>query len=60
MELRDHIVRRAFTPNGTIARTTVEQHAGVDRGAVVRDTNPVALAFFRAIHDKGCGCSYCK
>ena len=60
MELRDHIARRAFTPNGTIARTTVEHHNGVNNGAVVQDTSPIGLAFIKAAHGQGCGCTYCK
>lgn len=57
--IRDHVVRRAFTPNGTIARTTVEQLPNA-KGATVTDVQPIALAFIRAAHDSRCGCHYCK
>ena len=59
MELRDHIAKRAFTPNGTIARTTVEQHPGA-ADSVVKDVQPMALAFIRATHGRGCGCEHCR
>ena len=57
-DLREHVELRLATPGGTIARITGENHAG-EKGAVIRDVNPIALAFVRASHVPTCDCSYC-
>jgi hypothetical protein len=58
-ELRAHVDHRASTPNGTIARRTIEDLPGRQKGAVVQDVKPMALAFIRASHGLACGCEYC-
>lgn len=61
-EIRQHVNKRAGTRSGTIARRTIEHLPGHAHkiGAVVEDVQPIALAFIRASHGRGCGCTYCS